>query len=232
MLYVCMALFYSFQATTLELKGVATRLDSKEPLYLEVHNITLNPSGLNQRIETKYFKPDGTQFAEMTSDFSKHPTVPEVKFTDLRFKKSEQITLNKTDNVVVFKSITENEKANTKEIKLQKHMAAAQGFDNFVKINFDKLSTSTVPLSFGVLSEMDFFSFNGYKRNDVNTQIVQFGIKLRSLLYRLFASELVLEYDTKTKQILSYKGLSNLLADDGKTQNVHIRYEHSKETEQ
>lgn len=223
MLYLLM--FFAFCAEAVQLKGTAIDLASKQPAYVEIHNITLNSDGLNQKIETKYYKPDGRFFAQMTSDFSKSLTIPEVSFSDSRFNKIEQITLDEKKKSVVFKSIFDNKESTAKEVSLKEQMVAAQGFDNFVKINFEKLSQGTVPLSFGVLSEMDFFSFKGYKRNSPNNERIHFGIKLTNLLYRLFVSELVLEYDAKTKQILKYKGLSNLLNDNGKPQNVQIHYE-------
>lgn len=216
---------FSLQASPKELRGIATSVDGKMHVYTEVHNITVDEKGLSKKIETKYLKPDGKLFAEMTSDFSKNATIPEVKFLDKRFDKAEELIFKDKEAFVVFKSSTGTQTPKVKEVKIEKNMAAGQGFDNFVKINFDSIKEGSVPLVFGVLSEMDFFSFKGYKKSELEGNRVQFGIDLSSFLFRLFSSELILEYDNKTKQILSYKGLSNLLTDEGKGQNVLIKYE-------
>lgn len=222
-------LFYIASAEALVLKGVATSLSSKEHIYTELHDVSVTENGLNKKIQTKYSKPNGDFFAEMVSDFSKNPTIPDVKFTDQRFEKSEELNFDIENNRIIFKTTTKDKKVVTKTHQLTKDMAAGQGFDNFVKINFDQLNTATVPLYFGVLSEMDFFTFKGYKKKDLNNNVVQFGIELSSFLLRMFSSELILEYDKKTKQILSYQGLSNILNDQGKSQDVLIKYSHSVE---
>ena len=107
-------------------------------------------------------------------------------------------------------------------------MVAAQGFNNFVILNFEALKSGTVPLSFGVLSERDFFSFKGSQRAEPSANTVQFGIEISSFFLSLFLKELLVEYDVKTKHLVSYKGLSNLLTDQGKSQSVLIKYEEAK----
>lgn len=205
-------------------KGIATSIDGQKILYTEVHNIELDKNGLNKKIETKYYDINNQLFAEMISDFSKNLALPEIKFTDTRFKNIEQLSVDSESSTVEFK-ITKNEQVkNLKKFSFKSEMTAGQGFDNFIKINFEKLKTTKVPLNFGVLSEQDFFSFNGYKKRDISTNKVEFGIDLSSFFLRLFSNELVLVYDSETKQILSYKGLSNILTTEGKTQSVFIQY--------
>lgn len=219
-------LLLSWNLHAADLKGVASTLDGKTLVYTEIHKVTTSNEGFNKKIETKYLKPDGEIFAEMESDFTKSLTVPDVKFTDKRFNKTEELTFNPSNKLVIFKTIVNNNSLPAKEFKFNETMAVGQGFDNFVKINFENLKNKTVPLKFGVLSEMDFFSFKGYKKKkDSNNNIIQFGIELSSLLFRLFTNELILEYDLNTKQLLSYKGLSNILTDEQKTQSVFIKYE-------
>lgn len=219
-----LVVFLTVSSKGLELNGIATAPSGGEVIYTEVHAVVLGDNGLNKKIETKYYNKKGELFAEMTSDFSKHPKIPEVKFSDSRFAKNEELNYNPTDGQVVFKTTTKDKKTETKTYKVTDEMAAAQGFDNFVKINFEKLGQSSVPLRFGVLSEMDFFSFKGYKKKNVSKNVIQFGIELSSFLLRMFSSELVLEYDITSRRILSYKGLSNILSDEGKPQDVLIKY--------
>jgi hypothetical protein len=208
----------------MQLKGSATSLDGKTKIYTEVYTIELDDKGLSKKIETKYLRPDGTQFAQMTSDFSKSSTVPEINLKDSRFDRTESLTFNPTNTKVLVTKIIGAKIVKSNEVGLLKNMAAGQGFDNFVKINFEQLKNETVPISYGVLLESDFFSFKGYKKKQTGN-VIQFGIKLSSFFLQIFSSELILEYDSQTKQILSYQGLSNLLTDDGKTQEVLIKYE-------
>jgi len=214
-------------ASAYELKGLATSMDGKQKIYYEAHNITLDEKGLNKKIETKYSNPDGKVFATMVSDFSKNPTVPIVVFEDERFKKKEEL-FYKDEKTIVLRSQVEGEKAKTAEFELKQGMVAAQGFNNFVILNFEALKSGTVPMKFGVLSERDFFSFKGSKRAEPSSGTVQFGIELSSFFLSLFLKELLVEYDVKTKYLVSYRGLSNLLTDEGKAQNVLIKYDEAK----
>lgn len=208
-----------------DLKGVASSVGDNKQIYTEVHKITVDNNRLNKKIQTKYYKPDGKLFAEMTSNFVKNVTLPDVKFSDSRFEKTEELNFDENKKTMTFVTTSGGKKTISKEFKVTEDMAAGQGFDNFVKLNFDKLKLAATPLTFGVLSQMDFFSFKGYKKKDIDENIVQFGIELSNFFLRMMSSELVLEYDSQTKQILSYKGLSNILTDDGKTQDVLIKYE-------
>lgn len=236
----CTRLFIGFVITSLfsvpllalQMKGTAKSLDGKAVIYLENHKIELGENGLNKKIETSYSTPDGKVFATMISDFSKSSLIPEVLFKDDRFGKTETVSFTEGNRIVFktdFSDAKSKDKSSEKSYTLTKDMVAGQGFDNFVKINFEQLQKNKVPLNFGVLSEMAFFSFKGYQKPSNSEQekndIVKFGINLTNPLYRLFSGELVLEYDRKTKIIKSYRGLSNLQSDNGKSQNVLINYE-------
>lgn len=221
--------FTSIHAQALQLKGVANSLDKNEFVYSELHDIVTDEKGFNKKIQTKYYDSEGILFAEMTSDFSKNLTIPEIKFLDKRFKKTEELFLSEDGKEVIFKTQDNISKEILKKFTISKNMAAGQGFDNFVKIHFDQMQKKTVPLNFGVLSEMNFFSFKAYQRSSEKNDLIQFGIELSSVFLRLFSNELVLDYYPQTKQIKSYKGLSNILTKEGKTQSVRIQYEILKE---
>jgi len=216
------SIVFSTLGKSITLKGVAKSFDSDKIVYFEEHEIDVDEKGFNKRIQTKYLKPNGQLFAKMDSNFSKNKLIPEIEFEDLRFKKKEFLTYS--DDKAVFKQKTESQEEVVKEIKSITEAAAGQGFDNFIKFHFDPMQSQEVPLNFGVLSEMTFYSFKAYKKEE-SGGIVKFGISLTNPFYRLFAKELIVAYDSKTKQLLSYRGLSNILDDQSNRQNVQIDYE-------
>lgn len=128
----------------------------------------------------------------------------------------------------IFRTTLKGKAPEEKKYEVKKDMVAGQGFDNFVKMNFEKMATKPVSFSFGVLSEMDFFSFDGYRKAEATDKVARFGIRMRSLLLRLFSNELLLEYDRDSRRLISYRGLSNILSDEGKSQEVYIKYESAK----
>jgi hypothetical protein len=208
--------------SALTLKGVAKSIDGKEVLYSEEHQIELDEKGHNKNIRTRYLKPDGRLFATMESDFSKNKLVPEIKFEDLRFNRKEFLLIE-SEKLAFKKKIGSQDEA-TKYLPLLPKSVAGQGFDNFIKINFEELTKGEVALDFGVLSEMDIYSFKAYKKES-DASSTQFGISLTNPFLRMFAKELVVTYDPKTKQLLRYRGLSNILDDQSSRQNVQIDYE-------
>lgn len=135
-----LALFFTLissltlHAETLE--GVAKDKNGKTA-YLEKHSVEIDESGLNKFIRVEYQKPDGTQFATMTSDFSKSKTVPETVFVDTRFKTKSSIRL--IDGLVEFEELKDGKSVSKKTVPLKESMVASQGFDNFIRLNFTNL---------------------------------------------------------------------------------------------
>lgn len=210
----------------LQIKGTAHDTKTNQILYTEIHDVELTNNGLNKKITTKYYKPDRTFFAIIESDFSKNLLIPDVKFQDLRFKTQDTTIFNPSKSKLVFTSLHPEKKIISKEVTTNDKMVLGQGFDNFIKINFEALSSKGKGFLFGVLSEMDFFSFKGYKQKDSDNNIIQFGFKLSSIFLRVFTTELVIEYNKSNKQLHTFKGLSNLVSDDQKSQTVLIKYEY------
>lgn len=223
MLALMLTLLSSLTGFSAELKGVAKSLDGKKILYLESHRITLDGEGHNKVIESQYMRPDGVVFARMTSDFSNNKTVPEIVFDDLRFKKREELSFLKDGKTILLKKNVDG-KFEQKTFPIEQSMVVGQGFDNFIKINFKKLTEDSVAIFFGVVTKLDFFNFTAQKRS-LAQERVTFGLNINNRFFRLFLSELKVEYDTKSKQLVKYVGLSNLPDDSGRDQNVLIDYE-------
>ncbi|MCO5113418.1 MAG: hypothetical protein M9899_04505 [Bdellovibrionaceae bacterium] len=209
----------------LELKGTAKSLDTDKVLYVENHSITLDKERFYKSIESNYYDLKGDLIAQMKSDFSGNLMVPNIQFEDFRFKKKESLSFI-NDKEVQFSIEKEGEAKKTKTIKYSENMVAGQGFDNFIKKNFNTLQNQNVPLNFGVLSSMSFYQFKGYSiAKKEESDLVKFGISLSNPVFRVFVKKLVIEYDKTTKVIKNYKGLSNLSDLKGKGQSVNIEYE-------
>lgn len=203
------------------LTGVATN-PKGEVVYLERHEVQKDASDLNRFIRVEYSTPEGSVFATMTSDFSNHKAVPDTVFEDKRF--GSKTIIKVSDSKVKFEEFKNEKSLSKKEFKLTDSMVASQGFDNFIKMNSEKLLSRPVEFKFGVLEEKDFYTLVGYKKS-ASEDTSEFGIKANSWLLRLFASELTVVYDSKTKRLKSFSGRSNILDPSGKAQDVTIRYQ-------
>lgn len=215
-------LFLCFSAKAATLEGVAKN-SKGEIIYLEKHRIDKSESGLTKFISVEYFKPDGSKFASMTSDFSNSKTIPNTLFEDGRFKTKS--TMRITGSIIEFEETRNGKTTSSKKIPLKDSMVASQGFDNFVRMNFSQLESGPVEFQFGVLDSQDFYSLTGYKKAAATSDVIEYGIKTSSWLLSFFTQELKLIYDSKTLQLKSFSGRSNILDDKGKAQEVSISYQ-------
>lgn len=142
----------------LELKGTAKSIKTEQAIYTEEHSIQTDAAGFYKRVESIYKDTDGQIIAKMISDFSKDLMVPEIQFEDYRFKKKESLIFENKETLK-FTIEEDGKSAKNKTLKYSKDMVAGQGFDNFVKKNFEALQEKNIPLNFGVLASMNFYQF-------------------------------------------------------------------------
>jgi hypothetical protein len=220
--YFLIFMIFPFYAQAEILEGVVKN-PKGEVIYLEKHTIQRDDSGLSRFIRVEYSKPGGKVFATMTSDFSKHRTIPETEFEDKRFNTKSLIRI--TENTVEFEEIKNDKTASKRSFPLTKTMVASQGFDNFIQIHSPQLNTDPVNFKFGVLENKDFYTLTGYRRTPASEEEVEYGIKASSWFLRLFADELRVSYDAKNRKLKSFVGRSNILDDSGNPQDVAISYQ-------
>ena len=92
--------FFSVNQSLAEvLSGIAKNTQGNV-VYTERHTVEMDESGLSKFIRVEYSKPDGAQFATMTSDFSKDLNVPNTTFEDKRF--NIRATMRIVDGMVEF----------------------------------------------------------------------------------------------------------------------------------
>lgn len=219
-----LSFLFFLPAWGVNLTGEARSLDGKEFLYTEKHRIELDSEGLNRKIETRYLRASGEEFARMKTDFSKDPLLPDILFEDLRFNRKEELLLINDGKTLLLKKTSSDGQVEEKKIPRRQDMVAGQGFDNFVKKNFESLQKKPRPLNFVVLANMDFFRFDGSHQGKVAEGLRRFGLRISSFMARLFVSEIQVDYSEQDKMLKAYRGLSNLTSDNGKQWLTFIEY--------
>lgn len=211
-------------AHAFELIGTAKDLKSGAVLYIEKHIITSGEDGLNRLIQTEYRKPDGNLFATMKTDFQEDSYLPKIEFVDERFAVTEIQTYDKAQKTLKLTRSEKNKETIKKEFPVVESMVSGQGFTNFIRINFDTAEGSKVKFNFVVLAKMDFYKFEILVKDDSQSEIKFFQLSPGNFIFRMFAHPIEVGYHRKSKRISSYKGLSNILTDDNKNQEVLISY--------
>lgn len=211
--------------TTRQFSGKAVDQATGQWLYTEQHQQTYQGERwLAGRI--RYVSPQGQLIAEKTLDFSQDRFVPLTRMRQPGVAYEEAIT-QVTPETVTMETVQDGQRK-TEEVRRPPVLAADSGFHSFVQAHLDELvAGKTVALAFGVVSQRSSFRFR-VRKTELSTQGGQTLVRLLAepdSLLRLLAEPLTLVYDVQTRDLVEYRGLSNLVDEQThKTPKVHIRY--------
>ncbi len=215
-----------------EISFLGIAKDGETLRYYEKHKLSFKNEQTNL-IKTSYFNDlkDKEPFAQMSSDFTKNPYIPEMSFKDTRFK-TKLISKIDGDEVIIIEEITtKTNRVKTKEkrIKMTKNMVLGQGYHNFV---LDYLKNPTVGesklLRLLVLEKMDYYDFllKYHGQEKENSHLLKFELIIDHILLKYIAPTVIVYYDKKTKKLISYEGPTNIADKKGQTQNLKIKYDY------
>ncbi len=214
------------QPANIEFLGRATHPTSNVLLYIERHRGFRQPDGSFTWISSTYEDPKGNIFARKSSIFNQHRTIPEHTFTDSRFKLSEKSTVHPSLLKVEIERTIDG-KTKTGSIAIKENSVAGQGFHNFIVKNFEKLKIHSETISFILIPKMDEYSFRiSLDPTFPSGEDVRFKVNLKNFLLRSFVSPIFLSYNSQSKKLLEFKGLSNLDDSQGRSQEVLIKYQY------
>jgi hypothetical protein len=207
------------------LKGDAYALDSDTLLYHEFHTFEFKDGDLvGDQVE--YALPDGTVIGRKTLDFRPSLFVPafETSLYDGRFVEGLRY---EDGEIVVYQKKGENADEKSKVISGKDAMAADAGFNSYVFSRFDDLLRGDdVKFYFVAASQLAAVKFKATRVEDRDIEgvpVVEFNVAINSFL-SLFIDPLQLSYDEDTRNLIEYRGLSNIRDEDGDLYKVRIRY--------
>ncbi len=216
---------------SVKLYGKAYDLKKTKVLYHEVHEVTVGDNGFNQKVETRYLDSSLKEFATLKSTFKDNLFVPDSELKDIRLKRTEKLILDgKKANIQV---ITEGQKDQAKTIQIDSSSVAGQGFNNFLLKYFDDLAAGkSQKVAIVVIPLLDFFKFTASRVGALSEkeETVEFKIQIASVFLKAFADPIYVKYDKKTRNLLEFRGLSNLSDEKDKKQQVLIQYSDSPPT--
>lgn len=200
-------------AETLRFYGYAFDLKSNKYLYTELQEQEIDDKGNWVGGKVSYILPDGSTLGTKTLDFSADPFVPLYRMDLPPSGYSESITSN-ADPIVVQRQEKGEAGPKTKSIKRDGPTCADAGFHTFLLAHFDRLMQGEkIALKLVAAGSLDQFKFRARRIDDTTFEgkpAVRFYVEPDSLL-RFVVDPLELVYDEKTRQLLEYKGLSNVV---------------------
>jgi hypothetical protein len=191
-------------------------------IYTEKHNATINAKGMYDNLQSEYFDKSNKKIATIKSDFAASAITPNYRFEDLRKNTTEVVNLDASKKNIIIER-TEKGISYKSKLDLESNSVAGQGFHNFLIQNFDKLVKSGGEVFFVNTSKVDQFKFD-IEVQSKEANKVCFKVVPTNVIYRTFIPPMILCYDSTTKRVISFEGLSNIEGPNGKLEKVIITY--------
>lgn len=220
-------LFLSAQAEAARVVGYVRDTATQRYLYTEVHEQNLAPDGSVQTGVTTYFDAQGREIARKTLDYRGNRTVPIYRMDIPAARYAEGIS-NNNPQALVFKR--DGDKEERKALPLDDGLVAADaGFNQLLQDQLDAIRKGdTVKFGLIVAGHTNRYGFRARKVEEqrVDGQTVLRVMVEPDSLLRLVVPAISLSYELRTKRLLSYQGLSNIIdPDTGKVyKQVSISY--------
>ncbi len=211
-------------------KGVAK--DGDRTVYIEKHTVEYSDTGTLLKATTEYVSESGKPIAELKSDFTTSLTVPTHLTRDLRTEEVQGLRRDGNKVVLYFKEKDKPEESRvlSSDDEEDRILVGCQGLNYYLLGNLGAIDPEkTLPLRFLIPGKLDYYDFDMKRVGEPIGDIVEFEIKVKNWLLKIFAPTLRVKYDRKKKHIVWYEGISNLKDEDGGNQKVTINYFYGSE---
>ncbi len=205
-------------------QGNAWNLQRTQLLYTESHWLQFEDGRLQERT-VLYRCVDGTAFARKNVSYRNSAVAPEFSFFDRRLDYQEGLSRKNNRASLWYQKGGERSE---QTLTATSNLVADSGFDAFIKSRWQQLNQArALPLQFAVPARLKSYGFilerSGETRY-MNTAARNFTLGLDGWL-GLFAPDIQVTYSLDGQRLLRFKGVSNILANDGKTQiNAQIEF--------
>lgn len=195
--------------------------------YVERHTVVYDDQTLIKSF-TEYLDPEGKLIASMRSDYTHNLAAPEFVLQDKR-NQSLQGERWRKGNLEVFSRETKKDRMASRSLATSNQkevLISGPGLIYFIAANLQKIiSNDVLDFQYVIPGRLEAFDFY-IETLAHNNQQVEFEIKMKSWLMRLFGPRLKLIYNIQKKRLISFEGLSNLRDEEGKMMSVDIQYKY------
>jgi hypothetical protein len=216
-------------ASIVRFQGKARDYDGRL-LYEELHWNRFEDDGRIRSARTEYRDADGKLIAELVSEFRHGNSLPDTAYRDLR-NGAEDGGRVLPDGIQVYRRSRRDAAGKEAEVEQKflprkDEMVLGQGFHHSLRPLLGKIDAGNL-VHFSIILPVRFDSFLLRVR-----KIAREGRTLRMALesdlwfVRRFVPAIELAYDVETRNLLSYRGRSNLESPDGQPLDVVITYEY------
>tara|TARA_R110001606_G_scaffold369162_4_gene525117 strand:- start:105 stop:851 length:747 start_codon:yes stop_codon:yes gene_type:complete len=211
--------------------GEAASVESGELLYQELHYRSDALALLSDRVE--YVAPSGELLVEKSLNGARSFITPEVEQNDLR--SGTRFSVNDNGDSLEVRYQRAGQSLVSKRIEKEERLVVDAGFDPYVRANWEALSTGeAIRAEFFVPARLDTVRIS-IRQTDaeqcaaISSSALCLVVRPAGILRLVgwLIDPLYLAYEQDSQRLLMYRGISNLLDENGEPQNVLIRYQYA-----
>ena len=202
---------------------VGKALNSEGKLeYVEYHTVT-HLNGKVSESQTIYYDANNNKIGELISEYSFGPQFGSYDFRDIRAQYQDGAKVS-VDRIWLFRKQASENDIEGKYLAKEKDQIVGQGFHQFIVHNLEQIARGDVfQIRLVLPSRLDQYEFRIHKLK-INGNTLYVRLEIDNWLLRLFAPDVDVEYDLRTRHLLRYEGISNLEDTSGKNKKVFITY--------
>jgi hypothetical protein len=221
-------LFYGFSSGKADktYEGIAKDNKSLKFIYKEIHE-ELFEDGRHIRTITSFVCDENNEFAKRELDFRNSFQKPTYRLTDARSGLIEEVTYRGDNQFDIRYRKNAKSKLKEKSIIVPEPAIVDGGFNYFIKNNWDRiLSDQQLNFNFLSVAFQDYFSFRIYRMKEKETDQNEIVLKMesQSALLRVLMNPIYISYDSDTRRILKYEGVSNIRDIKGSSYKALLQY--------
>lgn len=193
--------------------GYAYDLETGKYRYTEVHERQIGSSGeLGESV--RYYAPDGTLIATRTLDFSGDPFLPRFRLDQLDTPRSVGITRLTPQHIDAFRLGPKDKAPERQTLPRTAGAVALAGLDNFIRAHLEQLEGGK-PMHVPLFSAENFdtrpATVSRLKNGVLDHHAtVRFKVVSSSWLRLVKGQPILLSYDTASRRLVEYRGISEL----------------------
>ncbi len=192
--------------------------------YTEEHVVSYSDGQISTSL-TRYKAPDGALIATLRSDYSRSLVMPTYLFEDLRRDYREGLRWQDGGHVIFHQESGAPEKSS--RLEKQDLIFSCQGWHYYLVDNLRLLEKERLTLNLILPSELRSLPFV-LKKLESDSTSISAKLSLKHWLFGFFAPEMRLVYDKNKQRLLEFRGVSNILSQEGKRQEVTIHYSYAE----
>ena len=196
-------------------------------LYTEQHQFLIKPE--SHTLQSRYFDQDDQLIGERKVEYQSN-RVERYRLEQGHLGIAEEI--ERTPEGLYF-SVTKDGQTKTKEItyKNPNEIVIDAGFDDFIVREWKRLMQGkTIKFPYASASQMDVVKLQ-IKRVDAKSQLLadaqkaRFEMTTSNPLFRLVITPITIEYFTDTRELASYRGISNIKDSNRNNFDAYVEFE-------